>query len=154
MFRSRILYLFVSLLPISFAIQAESLIELNDGSRIVGEVVSASQGRYLIRSAVLGEVELEESTIHTIQTSGRNTSNENHQVDLVAIQQKIANSPELIQMISALPSEPGIQEVLNDKQLLERMLAGDMETVMRDPRVLRLLANPSVQAIIGKVHGQ
>jgi hypothetical protein len=57
-------------------------------------------------------------------------------------------------MISALPSEPGIQEVLNDKQLLERMLAGDMETVMRDPRVLRLLANPSVQAIIGKVHGQ
>ncbi len=150
---SHIWYFLTSLVPMSLALQAESLVELNDGTRIVGEVVSASQGRYLIRSLTLGEVELDEASIQTIRPTGNGVSNENHRLELATIQQKIANSPELIQMISALQSDPGLQEVLNDRHLLERVLAGNMETVMRDPRVLRLLANPSVQAIIGKVNG-
>ena len=147
------------ILPLSYGLllafassnQGASLIELKDGTRIVGEVVSASQGNYLIRSKALGEIRLDESSIRSIQPSLGDQAYPAQPVELGSIQQKIANSPELMKLIADLQSKPQLQAILNDRHLLQLVLSGDMDSLRQDPRILQLLADPSVQAIIEKV---
>jgi hypothetical protein len=77
-----------------------------------------------------------------------------HMVELGPIQQKITNSPELMKMIADLQSKPQLQAILNDKQLMQLVLSGDMENLQQDPRIMQILADPSIQAIITKVMGE
>jgi hypothetical protein len=145
---------FVLLLAITSTNHGASLIELKDGSRIVGELVSVSQGSYLIRSTALGEIRLEASAIRSIRPSTDGQPGSRQPVELARIQQKIANSPELMKKISDLQSTPQIQAILNDKQLLQLVLSADTDSLQRDPRILQLLADPSVQAIIKQISGE
>jgi hypothetical protein len=134
--------------------QGASLIELKDGTRIVGEIVSAEQGHYLIRTTSLGEIRLQETAIHSIHPAMGDQAHSAHMVELGPIQQKINNSPELMKMIADLQSKPQLQAILNDKQLMQLVLSGDMENLQQDPRIMQILADPSIQAIITKVMGE
>ena len=138
------------LLAITSTTDGASLIELKDGTRIVGEVVSAGQGHYLIRSPSLGEIRLDESAIPSVGEQAHPAQT----VELGPIHQKIANSPELMKMIIDLQSKPQLQAILNDKQLMQLVLSGDTESLQHDPRIMQLLADPSIQAIVGKVMGK
>ena len=44
-------------------------VELTDGSRIEGEVISLENGRYTLRTAHLGEIKVEASKVRKIETS-------------------------------------------------------------------------------------
>ncbi|MGD8589348.1 MAG: hypothetical protein PVG22_11025 [Chromatiales bacterium] len=142
------------LLAITSTHYGASLIELQDGTRIVGEVVSAEQGHYLIRSTNLGEIRLDESAIRSIHPSTDAQAYSAEPVEMDLIQQKIANSPELMKMITDLQTKPQLLAILNDKQLLQLVLSGDIESLQQDPRIMQLLADPSMQAIIDKVMGE
>ena len=133
---------------------AASQIELVDGTTIQGDVISASHGRYVIRSSTLGQIELPESSIRSIRPVAARDSNPAISADLQSIQQQIVSSPELMQMVNALLADPQFQAAMNDPELRQLVMSGNLEALRGDPRVLRLLAHPSVQAIIGKVSGQ
>jgi len=153
MLRFRFLFCLALLLAVTHA-QSASLIELNDGTRIVGEVVSADRSSYLVRSQALGEIRLDASTIRTIHPTREATAKPSRPIELARIQEKIANSPELMQMISELQSNPSLQAVLNDAPLRQLVLSGDLQALQQDPRIQQLLVEPSVQAIIREVLGE
>lgn len=147
--------LFLMILALaSMPAAAESRIELVDGTAINGDVVSASDGSYIIRSTTLGRIEVPETSIRSIRPSGGNGSAPTFNAEFQSIQQQIASSPELMQMVTVLMSDPELQAALNDPELMQLVMSGNFDALRNDPRILRLLSNPSMQAIVGKVSGQ
>ena len=130
---------------------AASRIELVDGTQINGELVSFSNGRYIIRSTALGQIELPESAIRSINSDGDKGAGGTVSADAQSIQQQIVNSPELMQMVTALMSDPEIQAAIKDPELMRLIMSGDMNSLQNDPRILRLMTTPSMQAIIDKM---
>lgn len=151
----RILIPFLLLVLSLFSLSggAASRIELVDGTQINGDVVSISNGRYVIRSPMLGEIEIPESSIRSIKPGGDAGSGSVPNADILAIQKQIASSPELMQLVNALLSDPQLQAAMKDPQLMQSVMSGDIESLRNDPRILQLMANPSIQEIIGKMNG-
>jgi hypothetical protein len=146
--------LFLVLLgSISFKSSAESRIELIDGTSINGEVVSMSNGRYVIRSQSLGQIEVPSSSIRSIKPTGATTPSGQANTDIQAIQQQIGTSPELMQMVTSMMSDPEIQEVIKDPELVQLIMSGNLEVLKNDPRIHQLMNNPSMQAVIRKMQG-
>ena len=145
---------FLILALVSLPGGAASHIELVDGTTIQGDVVSASNGRYVIRSSTLGQIELPETSILSIRPGGGSGTSSTSSIDLQSIQKQIVSSPELMQMVTALLSDPQFQAAMNDPQLRQLVMSGNLDALRGDPRILQLLAHPSVQAIVGKVNGQ
>lgn len=143
--------LMLLLATVSLTSSAASRIELVDGTVINGDLLSMANGRYVIQSATLGRIELPQSKIQSIEPVAGNTANGADKPDFQAIQQKIVASPELMQLVTAMMSDPEIQAAIKDPEFMRLILSGDVDALKNDPRILRLMANPSMQAIIGKM---
>jgi len=130
---------------------AASRIGLVDGTEINGDVLSVSEGRYTIRSATLGQIELPESSIRFIKPGGGSDSGATTIPELHSIQQAIVNSPELMQIVTALQSDPELQAAINDPELMQLVMSGNFDALQGDPRIRRLLTNPSIKAIVGQM---
>ncbi len=146
--------LLLLLVSISYASSAGSRIELVDGTSINGEVISMSNGRYVIQSPSLGRIELPQASIRSIESASGTTSSTSANAEIQNIQQQIVSSPELLQSVSAMMSDPEIQRVLNDQEFVQLIMSGDLEALKDDPRIHRLMNNPSMQAIMGRVQGR
>jgi hypothetical protein len=143
--------LMLLLAMVSFASSAASRIELLDGTVINGELLSMANGRYVIQSATLGRVELPQSKIRSIEPVAGNSAQGAGKPDFQSIQQQIVASPELMRLVTAMMSDPQIQAAINDPEFMRLVLSGDVDALKSDPRILKLMANPSMQAIIGKM---
>jgi len=140
------------LATVTLASQAASRIELVDGTVINGDLLSMSNGRYVVQSTTLGRIELPQSSIRAIEpVIGKSGSGGGNNVDFHAIQQQITASPELMQLVTALMSDPQIQTAIKDPEFMRLILSGDVTALKDDPRMLKLMGNPSIQAIIGKM---
>jgi hypothetical protein len=135
----------------AFHCHAASRIELVDGTVINGDLLSMANGRYVIQSATLGHIELPQSKIRSIEPVAGNSAHSSEKPDFQAIQQQIVASPELMQLVTAMMSDPQIQAAINDPEFMRLILSGDVDALKSDPRILKLMANPSMQAIIGKM---
>ena len=149
--RIAVLLCLLVLASVSFASSTGNRIELVDGTHIFGEVVSMSNGRYVIRSPSLGQVELPQSSIRAIQPIDVAAPASLSNADIQAIQQKIVSSPELMLLVTALMSDPEVQAALKDPEFVRLVMSGDLQALQGDPRVLHLMSKPSMQAIIGKM---
>jgi hypothetical protein len=143
--------LFLCLLAFSSAVLgAERTIELNDGSRIRGEVISLSNGIYTIRTDVLGVIRVSESRVVSIG-SERALQDKNTTVtggDAVqSIQSSIASNPGLISKILQLQSDPEMQAVLSDPEVMRAVQQFDFEALSRNPKIQALMKNPTVKEI-------
>ncbi|MEJ2453289.1 MAG: hypothetical protein P8103_03915 [Candidatus Thiodiazotropha sp.] len=133
---------------------AASRIELVDGTEINGEVVSMSNGRYIIRSPSLGQIELPQSSVRAIEQAGGTAQANSANADIQAIQQQILTSPELMQLVTAMMSDPEILEAIKDPEFVQLIMSGDLVALQKDPRIHRLMNNPSVKAIVGKMQAR
>jgi hypothetical protein len=133
------------------ASNAASRIELVDGTIVNGELVSVSNGRYVIRSPALGQIELPASSIRSIEPAGGKSPVGGKSADFQNIQQQIVSSPELMQLVTSMMSDPEIQTVLKDPEFMQLIMSGDLNALKNDPRIQHLMNNPSMQAIIGKM---
>lgn len=154
MYRISVPLLLMILALVSMPGGAASRIELIDGTEINGEVVSVSGGHYVIRSSTLGQIEVPESSIRSVRPDGGSRSGRALSTELQPIQQQIVNSPELMAMVAALQTDPELQAAINDPELIQLVVSGNLDALRGDPRILRLLANPSIQAIVGKMSTQ
>ncbi|MEN8180077.1 MAG: hypothetical protein ABFS39_15855 [Pseudomonadota bacterium] len=135
---------------------AASHIKLVDGTVIQGDVVSLSNGSYIIRSMTLGELKVPESSIRSIRSGGgaTPTSSSAFSSNIQSIQQQIVSSPELMQMVNALMSDPELQAATKDPDLMQLIMSGNMDAIRGDPRIHRLLDKSSIQTIVKKMDHQ
>jgi len=129
-------------------------IVLIDGSVIVGELVSLTNGIYTIKTATLGDLKVEDARVETIRNkSGRMAEpvKASGQQELIAIQQKILADESIMQLILALQNDPDFQEILQDESIMKAISSGDFNALMTNPKIVKLMNNSSVQEIKRKV---
>jgi phosphoribosylformylglycinamidine (FGAM) synthase PurS component len=126
------------------AVPADGLqkIELRDGTVLLGEVLSFDGSTYSIRTETLGTVRIERSKVRGIKMEG---SGAGAQEQVREIQNRLLADPQALQAIMALQSDPDVQAVLNDPEITKAAEAGDLDTLLSNPKVIKLLQNPVVQ---------
>lgn len=126
-------------------------IELTDGTIVTGEVVSLTGGVYTIRSATLGTLRIEESNIRTIRLKDSVRSSANTGGEIMSLQNKMMSDGEIMNMIQGLQNDPEFQEILQDPEIMRAVQAGDITTLVANPKFMRLLNNQAVKDIKNRV---
>ena len=145
------------------SLAADSRIELRDGSVLTGELVGVGEGGFRVRSPVLGELEIPESEVLAIRpadpgsatrTDSGSAAGRGYQSEISGLQEQMVGDPAIMASITALQTDPDLQAALADPDFARRVLAGDIESLRADPRFMRLLKHPAIQAIVGQLSGQ
>ncbi len=137
-------------------------IELDDGSVIVGKIVSLSDGVYRVETESLGTVSLSASTVRSIQRENFSAPRSgsvavgqgarSQSLDLQSQQQKIQNrlmsNPDAVEIIQGLQNNAAMQNILKNPDLMKAITQGDLETLGRSPDIQALMNNPTVRDII------
>lgn len=143
-------------MTLAVAVHAGGLKEivLTDGSTIVGELVSMTNGIYIIKTATLGELKVEDARVEIIRDklgSMEGSENASIQQEILAIQQKIITDESVIQLILALQNDPDFQDVLQDESIMMAISSGDFNALMTNPKIVKLMNNSNVQEIKRKL---
>lgn len=134
------------------AVEAGQLqdIELSDGSIVRAEVVSMDNETYVLRSETLGRIEMPAAKISSI-SSGKATPQSNavspSTVQIDGIRKSIINDPEAMNKIQSLQNDPVVQNILNDADTMRAISAGDLGTLMNDPKIKALMQHSTVQEL-------
>jgi len=125
-------------------------IELSDGSIVRAEVVSMDNGTYVLRSETLGRIEMPAAKISSI-SSGKVGQQSNTvsptTVQIDGIRKSIINDPEAMNKIQSLQGDPVVQNILNDADTMRAISAGDLGTLMNDPKIKALMQHSTVQEL-------
>ncbi|MFT7141299.1 MAG: hypothetical protein ACI9B8_003736 [Sulfitobacter sp.] len=157
-----ILVLILSSLVFSAGAWAEpSRILLNDGTEIVGELVSLHNGSYTIRSKTLGTLKISERQVSRISSMGAVAAavspveSAKSVIDtstMQSIQQRLMGDASMVQQIMSLQSNPDMQAVLSDPEIMAAIQRLDFDTLTSHPKIQKLMQNRDVQAISGSVN--
>lgn len=123
-------------------------IELNDGSVIIGEIVSLDEEFYTIRSMGLGTVRIERFKIRTIRPK---PATESGRGQMNAIKQRMMNDDEIRAILVAIESDPEFKEIFEDPEIMNGVLSEDITGLMSNPKFLKLLDNPKIRKIMKKL---
>jgi len=152
------LCLFLVMLALSFrnvAAGESKVIELNDGTVIVGTVQSLSKGVYTIQSDSLGTTRIEASKIRAIHDkspgSGAGPGGGTSTGDVQSLQNKMLSDKAILGLIQTLQDDPDFKKVLEDPEIMKAVNAGDVDALAANPRFMKLLNNATVKEIEGKV---
>jgi len=56
-----------------------------------------------------------------------------------------------MQLILVLQNDPDFQDILQDESIMKAISSGDLNALMTNPKIVKLMNNSSVQEIIRKV---
>ena len=127
-------------------------IELNDGSKISGQVIAMSGGVYTIRSESVGMLKIPQSKIRAIYEENASiNSGANSGFDLNRLHSRISADKQLQQSILNLQSDPQIQAILQDEQLIKSIQAQDLDALMSNPKIIELMNNAKIGEITRKL---
>jgi len=144
--------LFLLCMTLTAAVHAGELREivLIDGTVIVGELASLANGIYTINTAAAGTLKIEEAKVEAIRNiSGKNTgpAKTPDRQKIMAIQQEMIADGSILQLILALQNDPDFQAILEDESIMQAINNGDFNALMTNPKIVKLMEKPSVQAI-------
>lgn len=130
-------------------------IELTDGSVIHGEIVSFSGGLYTLKSSSLGTIQINESKIRVIRLKSHGAAKEEPaspsktsiSKEVQAFQKLMINDKEIMDAILSLLNDPDFQEILQDPVIMNAVNSGDIDTLISNPKFMKLLGNPKIQEI-------
>jgi len=148
----------------------ERIIELVDGSRIKGELVSLQNGKYTVRTESLGTVMLNQSQIVNISSgtptnadsgtpkksvkSGTSTKPDSDanfgtstKETISAIQGALAAHTGLMKHILKLQNDPDMHAVIADPEILKAVQELDLESLARNPKIKALMNNDTMKDI-------
>jgi len=141
-----------------------SAIELNDGSTVVGEIESFSNGAYKVKSS-LGVLTIPEKNVTKI-TTGSSNRNAKDGIGKSAgnsggvgggvpsdLTNAIVSDPAMLEKIMELGKDPDVKAILNDPVAMQAIQKGDMSELMSNPNFMKLLAKPQVEDISRRVQG-
>ena len=146
-------------------------IELTDGSILRAEVISMSNGAYRLRSDTLGEIEIPELRIKAIRSpkveaAPPQRGPEPEMASSTAIrvppalapapsaeglQQVFQQDPAAMEKILSLQDDPLVKSILDDADTMRAIEAGDLGTLLNDPKIRALMSHPTIQGLSGKL---
>lgn len=125
-------------------------IVLIDNSVIVGELVSLENGIYKIKTKSLGILEVKEEKIKTIGSKSdlmAGQVKESGQQEISALQQRMIENGSVMQQLHDLENDPDFQKILQDKEVMQAINSGDLNALITNPKIMKLMEKPSVQEI-------
>lgn len=139
-------------------------VELEDGSVLQAEVVAMKDGVYTLKSEAMGQINVDESAIRAIRSPGSakapTPTPESRaaappaspgQPDVEEMRQSmmgnVLSNPNLMGMIFALRNDPQVQEVLQDPEVMEMVMSGDLQGLRNNPKFRKLMENPNIQSL-------
>ena len=151
--------IFLLLWIVSYASHAGvvSKIKLLDGSVIQAEIISFANGVYKLRSEMLGTLSIAEDRVQSIrpnksQTPGMleklKSSDFSVGKKVQGLKQKLASDPKTMEMLLDLGNDPSMIGVLNDKDLMRAIQQGNLSTVIKNPKIQKLMKSKTVGEVI------
>ncbi|MCL0046134.1 hypothetical protein M1N16_07940 [Nitrospinaceae bacterium] len=134
-----------------------SQIQLLDGSVIRAEIISFSNGVYKLRSESLGTISVEEKRVQSILPNESQISGTPAQLETAdplvgqkvqGLQQKLTSDPKTMEMLLDLGNDPSMIGVLNDKDLMRAIQQGNLSTVIKNPKIQKLMKSKAVGDVI------
>lgn len=128
-------------------------IELNDGSVLTGEVMSMVNGTYTVRTESMGTVTVKDSAVRAIRPRGAASSapSPGHAGQVDSLQKQMMADQDIMSMIQSLKDDPSFQKAMEDPEIMQAVAAGDVATLMANPKFLKLMENSTVRNIQQKV---
>lgn len=130
-------------------------IQLIDGSLVSGQITSFREGVYTLQSDSLGTIKIDESQIKLIRMDSHGTAPwepvnaPNGSVDntIQDLQKSMSQNPQIMEMIQTLQNDPEIKLLIQDKDIMDAVTAGDINTLMSNPEFIKIFENSSIQQI-------
>jgi hypothetical protein len=168
------LLLILSLLASTIVSAEPRRVLLIDGTEIIGELLSLKNGSYTIQSQSLGTLTIAErqvASISSLGASARGTPQANIQPRVSAItspvesaeqsfagqqmqsiQQSLMSNSETLRSIMTLQSNPDMQAVLADPEIMAAIQRLDLESLRNNPKIKKLMQNSDIKSISGGVN--
>ena len=134
-----------------------SQIKLVDGSVIQAEIISFSNGVYKLRSELLGTLSIAEDRVQSIRPNKSQTPGMLEKLEssdpsvgkkVQGLQQKLTSDPKTMEMLLDLGNDPSMIGVLNDKDLMRAIQQGNLSTVIKNPKIQKLMKSKTVGDVI------
>ena len=130
-------------------------IELTDGSLIKAEVVSLQDGVYTLHSESMGDIKIPAEKIKTIRlTSIADTPAPASPETAPHISSQAGNmrhslmqNPGDMNKILSLQDDPLVQSILQDPKTMQAINAGDLGSLLADPKIQTLMQHPTVRGL-------
>ena len=151
------IFLFLWIVPSSSHAGVVSQIKLLDGSVIQAEIISFSNGVYKLRSKSLGTISVAEDHVQSIRPNKSQISGTPAQLETAdppvgqkvqGLQQKLTSDPKTMEMLLDLGNDPSMIGVLNDKDLMRAIQQGNLSTVIKNPKIQKLMKSKAVGDVI------
>ena len=130
------------------------IIELNDGSRIAGEILSFESGVYTIQSDTLGRLHIPDESIRGIRSdypkaapAGVPVPSPSTGAQFADIQSRIVNDPNLLTIVMSLQNDPQLLSIFKDPFIMRAIAAGDLESLQSSPKILELKGHQTLQQL-------
>ncbi len=151
------IFLFLWIVPSSSHAGVVSQIKLLDGSVIQAEIISFSNGVYKLRSESLGTLSIAEDRVQSIRPNKSQTPGMLEKLEssdpsvgkkVQGLQQKLTSDPKTMEMLLDLGNDPSMIGVLNDKDLMRAIQQGNLSTVIKNPKIQKLMKSKAVGEVI------
>lgn len=160
--RISLLILIALILSVPARAQSEKTIILKDGTVLKGSLVELKNNIYTIQTSHLGQVQINESDITSINSGQAPAVSNSNLMKLTGgnseltgkmqeMQQNIMENPEIMKEITALVSDEEIQILLKDPQLVQDISTMDPARVQDNGKVQALMQNQKFKALIDKL---
>ena len=132
-------------------------IKLVDGSVIQAEIISFSNGVYKLRSEMLGTLSIAEDRVLSIRPNKSQIPGTPAQLETAdppvrqkvqGLQQKLTSDPKTMEMLLDLRKDPSMIGILNDKDLMRAIQQGNFSTVIKNPKIQKLMKSKAVEEVI------
>jgi hypothetical protein len=148
-----------ALLGLASGVLASPTIELKDGSRIEGEILSIENGVYTVLSPSIGTVHVAQSNIVRIvysgdvsnaaRSSGKSSAHDDALTrDFQQLQMRLAQDPAAMQSIMSLQSDPQIQAILSDPVIIKAIQEGDFMSLLGNAKIQALESNEHLRQLL------
>ena len=137
-------------------------IELTDGTVLHAEIVALRDGVFHLRSRALGDIEVPETRVKKIvyrsaspapsapdsappaSAAGHAPAAGNEFVE------SLTRDPAFREQALSLQNDPNVQDILSDRATMDAIRNGDLDTLANDPKIQRLMQNPTVRALMNQ----
>lgn len=138
-----------------------SKIELADGSVINGEIVSYTNNVYTINTANFGEIKVGVKNVAKIEST--NYASPNTAVNPIiqtsnptpsqvsTYGQTLMGNPENAAIVIGLTSNPELQEMASDPEILDAAKRNDIQALMKNAKFMDIVNSPEMQEAVKKI---